>query len=105
MLVAAALTENNYRPFDVDRRSTLIRMANTSAFYMALKTDNVNIQLYICICYSMLSLYLNGEIMRNELGRQADLFMQYWNETVKVSSIIYACVTYLRLGVEHEQHL
>lgn len=84
MLVAAALTDANYQPFDVDRRSTLIRMGNTAAFYMALKTDNVKIQLYICLCYSILKLYINGEIVRNELSRQINLFNQYWNKTIEV---------------------
>lgn len=84
MLVTAALTKNNYQPFDVDRCSTLIRMLNTATFYMGLKTDNVNIQLYICLCYSIFNLYINGEIMRNELGRQVNQFMQYWNECIKV---------------------
>ncbi|KAI6191252.1 E3 ubiquitin-protein ligase listerin [Aphelenchoides bicaudatus] len=80
MLVTAALTENNYQPFDVDRCTTLIRMANTAAFYSALKTDNVKIQLYICLCYSILKLYINGEVVLNELGRQIDLFSQYWSD-------------------------
>lgn len=85
MLVVAALSSNNYQSVDVDRCNALIKLANTSSFYLGLKSQNTRIQMCICLCYSILKLYANGLVIQNELCRNLSTFVQYWDEIIKAS--------------------
>lgn len=101
MLVTAALSENIcYQAFDVDQCSVLIQMTNTAAFYMALRTQNVKIQLYTCLCYFLLRLYINDQLIQDELCRQISLFTEYWDNALNVTGISNHCLTWFS-DLEH----